>query len=131
MEEIRYGLGRPSKYTPETLEKTAWYIENYRTLEPPQLVPTIAALAIHLGVRRKTIEMWRDDPEKEEFGNLCDMLMANQEVIALNGGLGNVFNSQMSKLLLSKHGYSDKIDATSSDGSFAFPSVVQLVGPDE
>ena len=129
MEEIRYGLGRPSKYTPEILEKTADYIKNFARYG--HAVPTLSGLAIHLHVMRCTIHDWSKDPEKEEFGFLCDFLMSNQEVLALNGGLTGELNAQMTKLLLSKHGYSDKIDATSSDGTFAFPTVIQLVGPDE
>jgi hypothetical protein len=43
--------------------------------------------------------------------------MTHQERKLTNGSLSNQLNPMIAKLMLSKHGYSDKIDNVSSDGS--------------
>lgn len=61
---------------------------------------------------------------------MLDDIISTQEQILLNRGLMGAFNSNITKLMLSKHGYSDKqeIDHQSSDGSMATkPTTINLV----
>ena len=55
-------------------------------------------------------------------------------MLLIDGGLNGDFNAPFAKMLMSKHGYSDKVEADmkSSDGSMS-PTVIELiaVGDDE
>ena len=67
--------------------------------------------------------MWDKDEEKVEFRAVLDKIKQVQHVIALNGGMTGVYSAPIVKLLLTKHGYSDKSeqDIKSSDGSMSPP----------
>ena len=110
-------VGRPSIYTPELVERARQYLATYR--DDGDLVPSIAGLACVLGTTRKTCHEWANDPEKAEFRDILDELMQGQERALVNGGLGGAFNAPITKMMLTKHGYSDRVenDHTSSDGS--------------
>ena len=98
--------GRPTKCTPELLEKTRDYIENYQHYG--DLVPSIAGLAVEVGVRRETLHAWNGQEGKEEITNMLAEMLSIQERKLLSGGLGGDMNSNITKLMLCKHGYSDK-----------------------
>lgn len=95
--------GRPTDYTPELLEKAREYQQNC-----PDELPSVAGLAIVLGVARKTIYDWASQEDKEEFCNIVEALMSSQEKKLFEKGLKNEYNASIAKLMLSKHGYSDK-----------------------
>ena len=121
-------VGRPSKYTPELLEECRKYLKDYNTL------PSIAGLAIRLDVARDTLQAWANDEDKPEFSDIYAKLMAMQEDELIRNGLMGHFNASITKMILTKHGYSDKVDATSSDGTMtpaSQPVVIRLVGPDD
>ena len=121
-------VGRPSKYTPELLEECRRYLKDYNTL------PSIAGLAIRLDVARETLQAWANDEDKPEFSHIYAKLMAMQEDELIRNGLMGHFNASITKMILTKHGYSDKVDATSSDGTMtpaSQPVVIRLVGPDD
>jgi len=107
-------VGRPTKYTPELLDKIRHYIENYK--ETGDKIPSIAGLSCEINVTRVTLHAWAHDPDKEEYSYIYNRLMSSQERTTLNGGLGGEFNPAVTALVLSKHGYSktveQKIDAT-------------------
>ncbi len=119
--------GRPSKYTPELIERAIAYVDG-GWKDHGDLIPSVAGLAVALDVRRETLHVWALDPEKEQFSNILGKLSENQENILLQNGLANKFNSTITKLVLSKHGYSDKVetDLKSSDGTMT-PHVIELV----
>ena len=110
-------VGRPSKYNQDMLDKCNEYARGGWKKEEP--VPTIAGLAVVIGVNRKTIHEWAKEQDKEEFCNIIEGLLATQERELIKQGLSKVFDSGLTKLFLTKHGYSDKqqTDHTSSDGS--------------
>ena len=97
--------GRNSLYTPELVEKAREYLTGYSSVG--DLVPSIAGLACVLGITRETCYAWARDETKAEFSDILDQLMQRQERGLLNGGLGGEFNSSISKMMLTKHGYSD------------------------
>lgn len=109
--------GRPATYKPDMVEKARRYIANHEDFNDP--VPTIAGLACVLGVVRETCHAWAKDADKPEFSNICKELMQKQERVLVARGLVGEFNSPITKMMLTKHGYSDKVenDHTSSDKS--------------
>ena len=95
--------GRPSKYNTRTVRNTREYIKSEK-----DKVPTIAGLAVHLGVPRKTIYEWMKRPEAEEFRDTVSMMVDERERKLINGGLEGKFNSNIAKLILTtSHGYSE------------------------
>ena len=119
-------VGRPSLFNREMIERAKEYIQFFqqsRSTEEMEndveVIPSVAGLALYLGVSRATLYNWGD--ENEEFLDTLASLQAVQEVSLLNGGLRGRFNAQISKLALANHGYSDKqeIDNKSSDGSMS------------
>ena len=101
-------VGRPSKLTPEALLLAQDYIENYKETYG-DVVPTIVGLAITLGVATKTVYNWAK-PENPEFLHIFNMVEQKQHRDLVNGGLIGGFNPAVSKMMLTKHGYSDKIE---------------------
>jgi len=122
--------GRPTKYTPELIEKSQHYVDNFEDYGDP--APTIAGLSCELKVTRETLHAWARDPSKEEFSYIVAQLMANQERALISGGLKGVLNASISKLMLTKHNYSERVENnhTSSDGSMTpSPTRIELVAP--
>jgi hypothetical protein len=107
--EVNKG-GRPTKYTPEFLELAKDYLQNFNTDRYNDTIPSIAGLAYVANVARQTLHDWYGQEGKEEFSDILDKLLALQEKLTLNGGLNGTYNSAMAKLLLGKHGYSDKTE---------------------
>lgn len=128
-EETKNPVGRPTKYTPELIEKAREFVASKRGQ-----FTMIAELALELGIRRSTVHEWAKDPEKKEFSDIVEELQSGQELYLAKGTLNGDLNATMAKLLLTKHGYSDKQDLSSSDGTMTpkdMPTTIRLVGPDE
>jgi len=98
--------GRPTEYTPEMLVKAQDYVLNYEKYG--DAIPSQSGLAIHLDLHRETLRVWGKDKEKHEFIGILERIQAKQEVVLINKGLTGDFNSNICKLALGKHGYSDK-----------------------
>lgn len=101
-------MSRPSKYTSELLEKAEGYIEKYEELD--HLIPSHVGLANYLGISRRCIYEWAEDQDKKEFLHILDDISQQQELILVSNGLSGKFNSNITKLVLGKHGYHDKQD---------------------
>jgi hypothetical protein len=97
-------MGRPTKLTPEIIAKAQEYIDG--GYKDDELVPTIAGLAVYIGIRKSTIYEW--GKENSNFSDFLDAVMAKQEKFLLKGGMAGEYNSTITKLMLTKHGYSDK-----------------------
>jgi len=98
--------GRPTKYNQQILVDTREYLENYE--QHGDAIPSIAGLSVVLGLPRQTIYDWARQEEKEEFSDILQSILSTQEKVLINKGLKNEFNSNITKLALGKHGYSDK-----------------------
>ena len=107
--------GRPTKYTDELLEKAQHYLEHYNSEVYSDVFPSIAGLSLALNVGRSTLHEWAKDDAKPEFLDIYEELLARQEKTLLNGSILGDLNAQISKLMLTKHGYSDKIDNTNQN----------------
>lgn len=96
--------GRPTKFNDEMLEKAKQYLVDY------DVIPSIAGLAVYLGLARETIYDWsRKFPD---FSDIIRILLSKQEQVLIQKGLSSEFNSTITKVILTKHGYSDKQDMT-------------------
>jgi hypothetical protein len=99
--------GRPPKYGPKLLEAAREYLKEWKD-DDEQALPTIAGLALHIGVARETCHVWAKDEDKAEFSHIYRDLMAQQNFVLANKGITGEFNSTITKLMLTKHGLSDK-----------------------
>lgn len=106
--------GRPSIYSEEKLETAKDYILNHA--DYGDVIPSVVGLAVALGTHRDTIYDWAKQEDKKEFSDIVKCLSTNQERKLLNGGLDNSFNPTIAKLLLGKHGYSDKQETDITSG---------------
>lgn len=123
--------GRPTKYSDELLEAAIEYAHNYES--HGDAVPQLAGLAVALGISRDTIYDWLKDDTKKEFSYIVAQICAMQEKVLVNGGVVGDFNASITKLLLAKHGYSDKaeIDHTTKGEKVQSIAPHQFVSDDE
>ena len=97
--------GRPTDYTPKII-KAAWDYANGGWIKAGDKVPSVAGLACEIGVRRETCHAWARE-EGNEFSDILKLISRKQERELLNNGLSGDFNYSITKMMLSKHGYSD------------------------
>jgi len=115
-----------TRFKPEMIGKARNYIADHLLFDDP--VPTVAGLACVLGVTRKTLYEWAKDPSKVGISDILEELAQKQERVLVKNGLLNAFNAPITKMMLTKHGYSDKVeqDHTSSDGSMT-PKPTEII----
>lgn len=76
-------------------------------------IPTAAGLSLFIGISRSTLYEWvkvKDNKLNVRLSDIFDDIQATQENKLINNGLSGDFNSTITKLMLTKHGYSDKVD---------------------
>lgn len=115
--------GRPTKYTKDIIKKAEKYLsecidttEQVVTGESEKFtsykekikvnLPTIEGLAVYLKVHRDTLYEW--EKEHDEFSDIIERLRGSQIKSLVNNGLSGDYNPTIAKVLLSKHGYSEK-----------------------
>lgn len=102
--ETKRKVGRPSELL-ETLEKAKKYLYGgYEAVG--EVIPSVAGLACYCEKSRPNIYKYGE--ESEEFKYILDGILRLQESKLINEGLKGNFNSTIAKLILTKHGYSDK-----------------------
>jgi hypothetical protein len=102
--------GRPSKYNDEIIASANAYIDQYEELG--HVIPSAVGLALTLGIRRSTLYDWGE--KHEEFSDILDQIQQKQEMLLVSKGLSSEFNSNITKLVLGKHGYHEKVDNQTS-----------------
>ena len=109
-------FGRPTNYTDEMLQKAMDYVTKFDEIED-EIVPTVVGLSRYIGRSRQTIYEWCSHPEKADFSDIVKQVEDMQHLKLISGGLGGTMNHSITKLMLTKHGYSDKqeIDMTSRE----------------
>jgi hypothetical protein len=125
------------KFSAEMVEKCYDYINQFHPQYEgekltEEVVPTVAGMAVYIGVSRRTITNWKnpdkfgDDENFNDFQNVYDLLKGIYETNLVNKGLTAEYQPMIVKVLLAQLGYSDstKIDNTSSDGSMTPAPVV-------
>ena len=107
-------MARPTKLTPDLMQSARDYI-NGGYKEHDHAIPSIIGMAKVLGLSKTTLYNWGDD-EKTGFMAILEDCNDTQQFTLLNGGLKNEFNSNICKLALGKHGYSDKQETEHKGG---------------
>jgi hypothetical protein len=110
--------GRPTKHTPELIERAREYANGQYEIIG-DVIPSIAGLANYLDITRETIHTWVNEEDKAEFSDIVKKMLQTQESVLIAKGLDSKFNASITKLILTKHGYSDKVEQTHAgkDGS--------------
>lgn len=126
--------GRPSDCTDNLVAYAREYLDG-GWKDQEEACPTIAGLAVWLKISRETVRDWAANPDRSElhgqFSCIVDELMATQELKLASGGLRGDMNASITKLLLSKHGYSDKVESEISGpggGPIQTKTTFQFVG---
>jgi len=107
--------GRPTLYSPEMLAKAKEYLDS-GYLFNGKVIPSHVGLALYLGVDTQTLDNWAEKPEHSEFLGILRDIQAKQQELLINSGLTGEFNSAITKLVLGKHGYSEKSETTLQGG---------------
>jgi len=130
-DEVKRAVGRPSLLTQELIDMANEYMLTKHT-ELNDEVPSHAGLCCYLGISKSTLyEYGRTDSElAKEFSHTLAAINVKQEKMLLTGGLRGTTNSTITKLMLSNHGYSDKVenDLKSSDGTMSPKSFTEMYG---
>lgn len=109
-------VGRPTEYSEDILSK----VEEYLDLKRPnkdEVVPSIEGLALYIDIARSTIYEWINHKDKNVFSDIVSKILEKQARILINKGLSDVFNSSITKIMLTKHGYRDSQEVTGKDGT--------------
>ena len=99
--------GRPTKHNEEADKTARDYLENHKDYGDP--VPTVSGLATELKVAKSTVYDWAKDG-RGVFPATLEVLDSQQERMLLAGGLKGDLNSNITKLMLANHGYSERKD---------------------
>lgn len=102
--------GRPTECTPEIIKIAKSYVDEYESVHK-HVIPSVVGLCKVLKVARSTVYLWAED-EDGEFSDILEEIKAYQHFDLTSKGLMGKFNSTITKLMLTKHGYSDKQDST-------------------
>lgn len=111
MADEKHPGGRPTTYSDE-MAKDAWdYVQQFANDEGKGEnlkvnLPTIEGLALFLGISRSTLYLWQK--EHSQFSDIIETLQQKQASVLINNGLSGNYNPTIAKVLLTKHGYTDK-----------------------
>lgn len=99
-------MGRPTTCT-EEIQRKAWeYVYGGWEAEG-HAFPSVVGLCDVLNTAKSTIYKWEKNPEFD-FVDILAAINAKQELVAFDKGIRNEYNANLVKLLLGKHGYSEK-----------------------
>lgn len=118
--------GRPTSYDETIVSKATEYLNGCEDTEEQVVsgqsdkftayttkvtvrIPTIEGLALCLGIHKDTVYEW--EKIHEAFSDVTTRLRNMQADRLINNGLSGKYNPVISKVLLSKHGYTEKIDS--------------------
>ncbi len=112
-EIVKHAIGRPSLYCPEVLDAAKFYFQYWKDME--QVVPSIEGLASYLKIGLRTIQGWAHDDDKQDFLRTLEAIKTEQALVLINQGLKSEINATIGKLMLSNHGYHDRIENANYD----------------
>lgn len=100
-------MARPTDYNEEILKSAQQYIE---VGSKDSAVPSIEGLADYINISRSNIYLWASQEDKREFSDIVERVRELQAKTLIDKGLKGEFNSSITKVMLSKHGYSEKTE---------------------
>jgi hypothetical protein len=103
-------MARPTKYSQEIVDQS-WEYVNGEWETSSSTVPSVVGLCRYINRSKSIIYDWAKDEEKE-FSDILSALMELQEDLLREKGLLKEFDSGLTKMFLTKHGYSDKQEVT-------------------
>jgi hypothetical protein len=118
-------FGRPTIYDESIVAKSEAYLDSCEDIEEQVVsgqsekftayttkvtvkIPTIEGLALALRIHKDTIYEW--EKIHEDFSDVTTRLRNIQADKLINNGLSGKYNNMITKVLLSKHGYTEKIE---------------------
>lgn len=124
-------IGCPSKLNDELIARAKEYLFGGYS-ELGDVVPSVAGLSCYLAIARSTTYEYAKQGSElgREFSDIVEGILSLQENKLINGGLKGEFNSSIAKLMLAKHGYSEKqeVDHKSSDSSMSPTKIILVAG---
>jgi len=125
--------GQPTKYTPELVEKARKYVDGQWRHQEYGKIPSHIGMAKYLNISRISLYEYASHEDKREFSNILDECMALQQQVLLSNGLDDTFNASITKLVLGKHGYSEKSSTEltgANGGALDMKWTVEIIYPD-
>jgi hypothetical protein len=124
--------GRPTEYSEDILELTHEYLIQCNDAEQADEklqvnLPTIEGLASYLRISRDTLYEWAK--VHAEFSDMLEEIRTNQAEKLINNGLAGRYNSTITKLLLHKHGYTDRSESDVTSGGKPIPLLASMNVP--
>lgn len=108
-DDAKKSFGRPPKYTDDILEQAHDYLMGeWKAIG--DFIPSLEGLASYIGVSVRTIHNWKTDEAKADFLHICEGVMTLQSRFLINNGLLGVYSAPITKMMMVKHGYSDKVE---------------------
>lgn len=95
-----------TKYNADIQAKAEEYADNWQATG--DRVPQIASLAIACGIGKNTLYEWEKLEGMDKWRDVCARVRVAQEKELINAGLDRTNDSGLTKLMLMKHGYTDK-----------------------
>jgi len=127
-ERIPLKRGRPSTCTPAVCDEARWYMQGGWKLVG-DVIPSIVGMACEVGIPETQVYEWARI--NDDFSQIIKGIKAEQQRVLLSGGASGKLNSTITKLLLGKHGYHEKVDSsiTNPDGSMTpQPTTINIKG---
>lgn len=112
-------MARPIEYSEEVLQLSEEYLATYE--QKGEEVPTVVGLCRHINRARSTVYEWASHSDKPEFSDIVARVSELQELKLVNGGLRGELNPQITKTMMARHGYSDRLH-TEHSGSIDMSS---------
>lgn len=106
--------GRPTTYTKEMLIKAHEYVDIYETVDDK--IPSIVGLCKYIERSKTCVYDWAKEEGKEEFSDILAKIQETQQQVLINKGLSGDFNSNITKLVLGKHGYHERKELSGPEG---------------
>lgn len=125
--------GRPLTFGPAIIKVAEDYLENYKT-KYKHAFPSIVGLCKIIKVRRSTIYEWAKNREKDpegRFSDIVEQINDYQHFELMQGGVSNKLNPTITKLLLHKHGHSDKLETENTNLELSHEEWLNSLDEDE